>query len=580
MEIIKFRGGENYVVVGNDSSYLKASTAVFPNSSYNNSFKISGISPTLSTTANPATVTATDAQDIHIFPSNNPQSEVHISLNLTNHDNLLVSAQTNWGLGNAIQGYYYSNDGGNTWQGSDILPNNAYGRGDPTTAFDASGNGYIGTMGPDPNNPPDGYLIQKTTDGGSTWQAQIRGDGPVSHFDKEMIVADNISSSKYYDNLYAAWSIINDSLTPPAGYKVQFNLLQRNSNTFSNPITLEDGWGQGTNVQTGPNGNVYVCWANYGNNTYPANGIGFARLINGGTTIDLDNIAFSYNGIRTSGGPNSTFGNTRINDFPSMAVDKSNLHPGRIYITYPEEVSGKAVIQVRYSDNEGNNWSTANTVSISSGSQSWFPWIAVDPQNGWVSVDYYCIDGSNYQTDTYVATSFDGGDSWYNTKVSDVSHTTAPIPNFKGGYAGDYIGIAAYGGKAYPVWSDNRNGTWQIYISPVTLSPPPYQVIISGPLQLSNGQQGTWTAQASGGQPGYSYVWQYEYACKTTTATTAPQPDCPGCGTGCGTWYEGGNASSFSLTANSTYYAGVTLEVTATDALGNTTTDQQYCQFN
>jgi hypothetical protein len=33
---------------------------------------------------------------------------------------------------------------------------------------------------------------------------------------------------------------------------------------------------------------------------------------------------------------------------------------------------------------------------------------------------------------------------------------------------GDYIGITAYGGKAYPIWHDDRNGTWQAYCSPVT----------------------------------------------------------------------------------------------------------------
>ncbi len=71
-----------------------------------------------------------------------------------------------------------------------------------------------------------------------------------------------------------------------------------------------------------------------------------------------------------------------------------------------------------------------------------------------------------------------GGTVWNNMKVSDVSHITAPINNniFRPGYAGDYIGIAAYGGKAYPAWMDDRNGTWQVYVSPVYFNYP----IISG----------------------------------------------------------------------------------------------------
>ncbi len=91
-------------------------------------------------------IPAVDGTDIRIFPSSNPQSEVNISIDPTNSKNILVSAQTIWG--NSIQGYYYSNDGGQTWNGSDHLPNSAYGRGDPCTAFDAQGNGYIVSMSP------------------------------------------------------------------------------------------------------------------------------------------------------------------------------------------------------------------------------------------------------------------------------------------------------------------------------------------------------------------------------------------------------------------------------------------------
>jgi hypothetical protein len=157
-----------------------------------------------------------------------------------------------------------------------------------------------------------------------------------------------------------------------------------------------------------------------------------------------------------------------------MAVDKSTgPHRGRIYVTYPTKKDhyGKAIVQVRYSDDEGKNWSPATTVSIPKGKQNFFPWIAVDDATGEVWVVYDTFDETtDYATNVYVAYSADGGDTWLNQKVSDVSHITAPIDNyyFAYGYAGDYIGIAAYGGKAYPIWHDNRNGTWQLYCSPVS----------------------------------------------------------------------------------------------------------------
>ncbi len=152
-----------------------------------------------------------------------------------------------------------------------------------------------------------------------------------------------------------------------------------------------------------------------------------------------------------------------------MAVDISNgSHRGRIYIAYPTGGSGTSVIQVRYSDDQGSTWSQPKTVSISGATQSFFPWITVDDSTGIVCIAYYAFDTSvQYGTDTYLAYSSDGGQTYSNIKVSDVSHITAPITGFGGGYAGDYIGIAAYGGKAYPAWMDNRNGMWQIYVSPV-----------------------------------------------------------------------------------------------------------------
>lgn len=79
----------------------------------------------------PATLTP-DATDIRIFPSSNPQSEVHASINKANPQIILFSSNTNFGLSNnSIQGWYMSTNGGQSWFGSDVLPNNGLGRGDP-----------------------------------------------------------------------------------------------------------------------------------------------------------------------------------------------------------------------------------------------------------------------------------------------------------------------------------------------------------------------------------------------------------------------------------------------------------------
>ena len=422
-------------------------------------------------------ITTCDGNDIRVFPSPNPQSEIHISINKTNPQVLLLSSQSNF-INNSVQGAYWSTNGGVNWTGSDNLPNGAFGRGDPSTAFDAAGNGYISTMNAVSINAPssNGYLMQKTTNNGTTWQPQVQATGVINNFDKEMICADDIQTSPYANNVYGAWSVL---VANPSQDFVQFNRSTNQATTFSAPANLKAGWGQGTNVQTGPNGEVYVCWADYNNSStdWTSKGLGFTRSINGGVVFVAYQRVISYTGIRTYNNltqddQNPLFGGIRVNDFPSMAVDKSaGARRGRIYVVVPvrENGNGKAVIQISWSDNRGDTWTTPKTISINNGRQNWFPWISVDATNGNIYVIYYSLDGTTgFGTNTYVAVSNDGGATFINQLVSDVPHTTAPIANFGHGYCGDYIGITSHNGKAYAAWTDNRTGQWQNYVSQVS----------------------------------------------------------------------------------------------------------------
>jgi len=438
----------------------------------------------IATKANVSVSTVIDTKDIRIFPSPNIQSEVHISINKRNPDNLIASANTLLGAsgGKVLynQGYYFSLDGGKSWSGSDFLQNAPRQNilGNPATAFTARGQAILTTINFDDLDFSYGYLFQLSRNGGNTWShaQQARGVGYFTiGFDKLMIAADNLRTSPCANNFYAAWTDFG-----VGSGEILFNRSTDEGRTFSPPIILRTkivGFGQGTNVQTGPDGQVYVCWADHSVYKYPylADGLGFTSSKNGGVSFKPYTVAFKYDGIRTVDS-DATFNHTRVSDFPAMAVDKSaREHRGRIYITYPtkENHVGKAIVQVRYSDDEGEHWSLPATVSIPNGKQNFLPWIAVDDVTGEVWVVYDSFDElKKYATNTYVAHSSDGGVTWENQKVSDVSHITAPIDNnyFAYGYVGDYIGITAYGGKAYPIWHDNRNGTWQLYCSPVSSS--------------------------------------------------------------------------------------------------------------
>jgi hypothetical protein len=62
--------------------------------------------------------------NICVSSSDNNQSEINISLDKANPDNLILCSNIAFDGGDSIdEGYYYSNNGGLTWSGADNFPN-------------------------------------------------------------------------------------------------------------------------------------------------------------------------------------------------------------------------------------------------------------------------------------------------------------------------------------------------------------------------------------------------------------------------------------------------------------------------
>jgi hypothetical protein len=531
-------------------------------------------------TANAQGIYATDKADIRLFPSCNAQSEVSISVDKNNPCYLVASSNIlNTTAQIEDQAYYYSIDGGETWYGTETYPSlSTYNTGatppwspddgDPSTAFDGRGYGFISTMentyysNPSYDNHNGFYLVSSQDNGATPWASSplptwsnpaTATSGVVTStdgFDRPTIAVDDEPNSPYYNYVYTVGTEFTStdcssgstgnlrffkSINNGTGFPTTYNVTDlRNSST---------GFGWGANVQTGPNGEVYVAWAEHPTGTYPASNIGFAVSINGGatwthtntvlsTTIAVGAVYPQYNGgvdfdcgathqSDLTGGPNGLLvgiscscytalglandgtGYIKMTDYVAMAVDKScGNYRGRIYIVYTTPDPGApntAIIQVSYSDDNGTTWVFSNnsqpvniTTTVIGG--SFFPWIAVDDVTGIVSVIYYSQDGSDNNfgnaTNTYVAYSSDGSQTFTNIKISDVPHLTAPIIDYANTgtsdvFMGDYIGITAHNGKAYAAWMDNRINspespshnktflsTWQIYVSEIDYSIP------------------------------------------------------------------------------------------------------------
>jgi hypothetical protein len=451
-----------------------------------------------------------DNPDIRIFPSTtHHQVEVSTVISRLYPNSILSTAiRSNLILlplpdPNKTNFYSYSYDGGITWSGNNNLPNNAKNGPDPLATIDADGRGYLGYLmylNPNPQlgDMPNKYGISKTSNlnNFSIWNNQVDGCTPqnATYFnDKPWIVADNYRMSPYKNNIYGAWT------KRGGNYEIFANRSTNGYVSYSADILLSDvGFGQGTSIATGINGEVYICWAKSMDADWDAESLGFAKSTNGGT-IYTTSTPFNYDGIRVgAGGVNPIFNNTQVTDFPAIAVDRScNSTRGRIFVVYPEKENGngKAIIRVRYSDNQGSTWSAAQTVSIPNGRQNWQPAIAVDETTGAVCIIYYSLDGaSGWGTNTYMAYSTNGGVSYTNLKISDASHITEIVdqtnatPIIKSGH---YSAVDAYGGYAIATWSDHRpNQKWQIYSSRVDFNLPikfynnlaTEDLLINGPL--------------------------------------------------------------------------------------------------
>jgi hypothetical protein len=417
-----------------------------------------------------------DSPDVPVAGSSSTQSENSIFVDPQNTD---VAINSNNSTPNPVSGIYGSNstetfDGGLSWDGS-VEGAGGSNSGDPVALIGNDGAYYIGAI-----SNPGGQQVAKSTNQGVTYTTYIVAPNPGDLADKNHMWIDNSTVSPYTNNLYNAWTAFGGS----DNNNIAFSRSTNGAVNWSSPVNVSSAVNagshcQGVNINSGPNGEVYVIWAIYDGWPTDESAIGMARSFDGGATFaPATRVITGIRGIRSTG----VNKNMRNNSFPSMACDISGgEYSGNIYVVWanvgvPGINSGNDVdVYMSRSEDQGATWSTpvrVNQDDAGLGAKHYFPWITCDPENGILSVVYYDdrnVGGS--QCEVYCANSYDGGATWEDFKVSDVAFTPSPIPGLADGYMGDYLGINARGGIVYPVWADNRTGSVMTYCSPYETNP-------------------------------------------------------------------------------------------------------------
>ena len=377
-------------------------------------------------------------------PGSTTPNEVTIAINPADPLNLAAGANLDF--------YYYSKDGGMTW--TEGRMHSLHGVwGDPCVTFDLEGNLYYGHL----SDPVTGYwidriVVQKSTDGGESWN---HGAG-VGFFypknqDKEWLIAD-LTDSQYSNNIYMAWTEFDGyaSTYPQDSTRIRFSRSTDFGETWSTSLRVSDVGGdcldgdntvEGAVPAVGPDGEVYLSWAG------PL-GIMFDKSMDGGVTFGKDTFVTSQPG----GWNFFVMGLQRCNGFPVTVCDISDSpYRGTIYILFSDQRNGTMdtdVFLVKSLD-RGETWSSPKRVNDDdSGRHQFFPWMAVDPFTGYIYVVFYDQrETTGEHTDVYMATSYDGGETFDNFKISE-----SPFRPVHSVFLGDYINITAWNGMVYPIW--------------------------------------------------------------------------------------------------------------------------------
>ncbi|MCX6163931.1 MAG: T9SS type A sorting domain-containing protein [Ignavibacteriae bacterium] len=414
-------------------------------------------------TYNDRDIVTTSFTNVRIFVSGRNQSSISATLLNDNPLKLFAGANTDIGMG-----YYYSIDGGLNWTGNDIVPGSSLFSSNPSCIYGNNSRIHY--------NYFDNFIVSdRSNNFGNSWLGRVIV--PSSNtFDMNNSTSDINASSSYYGRIYSAWS--NFDVSSPTIY---FSYSSDGGATYTNSVQIgqptTSHYEQGCNLQVGPNGEVYCVWATPNSTSNLEDHIAFTKSVNGGSGWSAPINVLTINGIK------GTILNTgiRSHSFPSMAVDRTGgTRNGYIYVCWAQKnlvpAGSDADICFAYSANGGSSWSTpvkVNDDPINNGKLQFLPRITVDQSNGKIAILFYDTRDFIYADSchTYMAVSADGGNSFFNMRVSSASQRPVPLSGYSDGYYTDYNSVVGINDSFFLFWTDNRNGPAQVYFSTVILKP-------------------------------------------------------------------------------------------------------------
>ncbi|MCK6620135.1 MAG: exo-alpha-sialidase [Calditrichaceae bacterium] len=394
-----------------------------------------------------------------VKPGNYAQVETPIAINPTNPHNLIGAVIS---LDNAQNqkyvGYYYTFNGGNYWEGNGTFTTE--GAADPVIAFDPAGTAYLVYQ----NRGEEALYLYKSSDGGISWGNRIEvKDFANSNFDKPWMAVSPVLNGSGYYNIYVSVTI----LAAGNDYIDLFRSTDGgNSFQIISPAPVPpsaDYNRQGSYLAVGPQGEVFIAWADLGKIDGRVVRISVKRSEDEGNTfVSEANVNTVQIGIRGANDHYYVKNHIRANSYPTIAVSPLN---GTAYVVWAGKGGNDANILMfkggissgvfRWVRDLITNEISIFNVDISSGEQ-WMPAVSVAPDG--VLYFFYYSSGTVWNDPIYAHLKYttDGGNTFQGPYSLGSANGFTIINDTELSFLGDYHGVASSEGLAYAFWCERK----------------------------------------------------------------------------------------------------------------------------
>ncbi|MCE2711475.1 MAG: glycoside hydrolase [Cryomorphaceae bacterium] len=363
----------------------------------------------------------TDFQNVKLKPFNfmsaaYGQSEPSIAIDPKNPNNIAA--------GCILSDYYYTKDGGKTWQSRKM--SSTYGVwGDPAILFDTAGRVYYFHLADYKKTSwIDRIVCQSASsvDGKFNDGTFPKPNGTKAQ-DKHWMVLNPMNN-----DIYLTWTQFDkyDSELETDSSVILFSRSSDQGKTWTDPKRISfyggdcidsDNTVEGAVPAVGPKGEIYVVWSG-------PKGLVFQVSKDRGKT---------WLPVEQKIGPQiEGWGKDNTDVFLSVSKDG------------------------------GKTWSEARKVNQDkTKTHQFFTWVTVDQSTGYLYFVYY--DRRNYtdlQTDVYISVSKDGGETFKDYRISD-----SPFSPDAKNFFGDYLNISAVKGEIRPIYPRMDNGTISLWVT-------------------------------------------------------------------------------------------------------------------